>query len=56
MSDLTTKAIKEAFFELLSKKSIDQITIAAYPATPSTTTIPTSPHCWKRSSWVKSIC
>ena len=27
MSNLTTKAIKEAFFELLSKKSIDQITI-----------------------------
>lgn len=27
MSHLTTKAIQEAFFELLSKKSIDQITI-----------------------------
>ena len=27
MSQLTTKAIQEAFFELLSKKSIDQITI-----------------------------
>ena len=27
MSNLTTKAIKEAFLELLSKKSIDQITI-----------------------------
>jgi AcrR family transcriptional regulator len=27
MSNLTTNAIKEAFFELLSKKSIDQITI-----------------------------
>lgn len=27
MSNLTTKAIKKAFFELLTKKSIDQITI-----------------------------
>lgn len=27
MSNLTTNAIKEAFFELLAKKSIDQITI-----------------------------
>ena len=27
MANLTTKAIKEAFFELLTKKSIDQITI-----------------------------
>ena len=27
MTNLTTKAIREAFFELLSKKSIDQITI-----------------------------